>query len=137
MKTYKYSEHTADVRLQVEANNLEDLFCISIQGMANLIKKDFCKSNAISNLKEELEIKSPDLSTLLIDLMSEVLTLTQINKAIYCKLEIQELENNKIKCFVYGSKVKNFDKDIKAVTYHEAEIKSENNIYKTTVVFDI
>lgn len=62
-----------------------------------------------------LELASLDISSLLIDFLSTILTLSYENKAIFC-----------------------FDKDIKAVTYHEAEVKkNDQGKYETTIVFDI
>ncbi|MFH1461495.1 MAG: archease [bacterium] len=137
MKSYKFASHTADVRLLVKADNLKDLFKVSLEGLVQLLKKNLCKETTEFTLKEAIKINSPDRTALLIDFLSEVLTCCQINKAIYCKVEFKNLENKSLECTIYGKKVDKFDEDIKAVTYHEAEIKKENGIFQTNIIFDI
>ncbi len=137
MKSYEFTSHTADVRLQVKADTLEELFKVSLEGMNQLIKKDFCNKTEKFDLKENIEIGSIDTTTLLIDFLSEVLTYCQINKAIYCNVNFKQLSDKSLECTIMGNKVDGFDEDIKAVTYHEAEIKNENNVLQTTIIFDI
>ena len=137
MKSYKFTAHTADVRLQVQANTLEELFKVSLEGMNLLIKKNFCSKEKEFDLKEDIKIESIDATTLLIDFLSEVLTSCQINKAIYCNINFKHLSDKSLECIIMGIKVDRFDEDIKAVTYHEAEIKKENDMLQTTIIFDI
>jgi SHS2 domain-containing protein len=145
MRSYKFLSHVADVRLKVEGDSLEELFLAALEGMGNLIKKDACVSNPEQNeqsteelLKEKIEISSSDTTALLIDFLSEVLTYTQVNKAVYCKAKIEKINNNFLSVTIFGKHVDKFDEDIKAVTYHEAEIKkNEAGNFETVVVFDI
>ncbi|MBD3273290.1 hypothetical protein GF385_02995 [Candidatus Dependentiae bacterium] len=137
MKSYNFTPHTADVRLEVKADNLEELLKVSLEGMNQLIKKDFCNNASNFDLKHSLEIGSLDTSALLIDFLSEVLTYSQVNKAVYCKVNFKKLEKNSLECTIMGKKVESFDEDIKAVTYHEAEVKKEDDILKSTIIFDI
>lgn len=145
MRSHKFLSHVADIRLKIEGNPMEELFLAAIEGMGNLIKKNICNTMPEQNeheeeelLKEKIEISSTDSTALLIDFLSEVLTYTQVNKAVYCKAKIEKINNNFLSCTVLGKHVDNFDEDIKAVTYHEAEIKkNEAGNFETVIVFDI
>lgn len=141
MRTHSFLPHVADVRLKIEANNLEELFTAALEGMANLIKSKSCligKEKIAENFKEKIEISSIDITALLIDFLSEVLTYSQVNKAVYCKVKFEKLENNFLNATIFGEKIESFDEDIKAVTYHEAEIKkNEKGNLETIIIFDI
>lgn len=145
MRSHKFLSHVADVRLKIEGDSIEELFLAAIEGMGNLIKKDICNPAPEQNeheeeglLKEKIEISSTDPTALLIDFLSEVLTYTQVNKAVYCKVKIEKINNNFLSGTILGKHVDNFDEDIKAVTYHEAEIKkNEAGNFETVIVFDI
>ena len=137
MKTFKISPHTADVRLELSASNLEKLFCVAIEGMAEIIKPGCCSSPK-TQITQELAVQSMDTTTLLIDFMSDVLAQTHINKAIFCKAIFHELTEKSLRATIFGQPVESFDEDIKAVTYHEAEVvKNAQGNYETMIVFDI
>ncbi len=136
MKNFELIEHTADVRLKIEASTLEELFEIALSGMAEIIKKDVCQNEC--TIQKEINLNSIDPTALLVDFLSEVLSITHSEKIVFCKINFEELIDTKIRCIVFGAKVDGFDEDIKAVTFHEAEIKktSKGN-FETIIIFDI
>jgi SHS2 domain-containing protein len=67
-----------------------------------------------------------------------LLTLSHTEQAIFCHLEFEVLSNTQIRAEVMGTGVEYFDEDIKAVTYHEAEvIINKMGHWETLVVIDI
>ncbi len=133
---YEIKEHPADVKLKVKANNLKELFEASLKGMAEILalKKDLTNEE----IQKEIQVDSVDLSALLVDFLSEVLTLTDINDSVFINLEIISLTETKIEARIKGFKVKKFKEEIKAVTYHKAEVKQNNNgKYEAEILFDI
>lgn len=139
MKSSKIIEHTADVRLLIEGDSPEELFTAAMEGMADIIKKDAAeKSSEEPDFKDSIKVNSTNLTTLLIDFLSEVLTRSHINKAVYIKAEFKKLTDNSLEAIIYGYKADFFDEDIKAVTYHEAEVKmNDGGNYETIILFDI
>lgn len=143
MKSYEFLPHVADVRLKVKADSLEDLFSAALQGMASLLKSNICPfdeglAEEDSIIKETIEISSIDSTSLLIDFLSEILTHSQVNKAVYCKVKFEKLTDNFLKTIIFGTKINSFDEDIKAVTHHEAEIKKDSDgNFETIIIFDI
>lgn len=138
MKTVKVLPHTADVRLLVEGSTPEELFEAALGGMAGLIKDspDGLKNGHL--VVESMEIDSPDRTALLIDFLSTVLTLTHQKKAVFTNVSFEKLEDNSLSATISGFETDGFDDDIKAVTYHEAEIKkNDGGNLETIIVFDI
>lgn len=137
--TYQVVPHLADFRLKLSADSLPELFLAGLKGMDTLLKSNL-PYHEIGDLPitKRLELASLDISSLLIDFLSTILTLSYENKAIFCKVEFEEFKENLLKATVYGKVIDKFDKDIKAVTYHEVEIQKNNEgKYETLVVFDI
>lgn len=138
MKSFKIKPHIADVRLQVEASTLEELFEAALSGMNKILKKSLAFKDRQNLLSERIKITSSDKTSLLVDFLSEILTLSQIKKAIFKNIKIKKLTENYLEAEVKGSKTEGFDEDIKAVSYHEAEIsQNKNGKYQTNVIFDI
>lgn len=128
--------HTADIRLRVEAGTLEELFQEALRGMADIIKKRI--ADDALRITQRIRIQSPDKTSLLIDFLSEALTRSQIEKSVFYDVKVGELADTRLDAEITGAKVDAFDEDIKAVTYHEAEVqKNEKGSYETVIVFDI
>lgn len=134
----QFIEHTADIRLKIRAETLKELFHSALSGMNDVLKTRFCRKRLPFTSTRNIHIKSPDTTTLLIDFLSEVLTLSHMNKVVYCRLNIITLQPLEISGVLEGCDVDCFDEDIKAVTYHEAEVglNSEKN-WETMILFDI
>ena len=134
----KYLPHTADIRMLIEGETLQKLYMAGVKGMANILKENSCDQTDKFNSNTRIKISSLDDTNLLIDFLSDVLTHTYTNKTIYCKINILRLEKYNIEADVFGIKTNDFDEEIKAVTYHEAEVKqNKNNKWETCVIFDI
>lgn len=137
MRSHKILEHTADIRLQVQGDSLEELFMAAVEGMAEIVKPGACKDFTPAKEKE-ITVSSPSVSHLLIDFLSEVLTHTHIDETVYCKVQMYELDESSARAKIVGEKVDMFDEDIKAVTYHEADVhKNDEGNYESLIVFDI
>lgn len=141
MKSGKILEHTADIRLQVEGESLPELFTAALEGMAEIIKPGIIEKNQGQQDQSQtktLNISSANSTLLLIDFLSEVLTLTQIHQTIFYTVEFNGFTEISLRAKIFGTKVENFDEDIKAVTYHEAAIKkNKKGNFETIIIFDI
>jgi len=177
---YKILSHTADLRLEVYGKTLEELFMNAAEALARILHersestKFSVPPEAGHSLVEVIELRSPNISMLLVDFLNEILARSNINKMVYrvkniniltsdirpagagspsakdaqyvgyrmSKIEsvnLGTLEVQKIglEAEIIGAPVEKFDEDVKAVTYHEVNIKKEGDIWKTRLVFDI
>jgi len=134
----KYLPHTADIRMLIEGESLQKLFLAGLKGMANILKEGVCEHTHKFNNKTRIKTSSLDYTNLLIDFLSEVLSYSYANKAVYCKVNIITLERYSIVADIFGLETNGFDEEIKAVTYHEAEVKkNKHNLWETCIIFDI
>ena len=138
MRKFEILPHTSDLRLKVTADSIKGIFKSSLEGMGSIIKSNCFNVDANITLTEKINVISLDESALLIDFLSEILTLSHNKKAVYKIKNIEKLAPTKINAVIEGEKLDGFDEDIKAVTYTEAKIKkSKNGIFETIIVFDI
>ena len=130
--------HTADIMIKVEANTLPGLFSVALEGMNRILKEGFCGETFQPQLEREIRVESVDTTVLLIDFLSEVLTQGFTDNAIYCKVEFDSLEETSLSARILGAAIDRYDEDVKAVTYHEAEVvgNEEGNL-ESLVLFDI
>lgn len=134
----EYLAHTADIRMKITGFSIEELFLAGVIGMSHLLKDRFCDQKVQFDHKSILEIRASDLTCLLIDFLSEVLSVCYAEKAIYCEVDFLDFSPNHVKAEIRGKQIKCFDEEIKAVTYHEAQVqKNKMDHWETLVIFDI
>ena len=127
-KKFEILPHTADVRVKVFGETYEELFKNALLAMAEILKNNL--SQIKNPAKAKINIQSPDINSLLVDFLSEVLYQSQMNKVIYSDAIFSKFSDfstsskqAELQAEIRGNKVDSFDEDIKAVTYHELEIK--------------
>lgn len=124
--------------MRLRADSASELFEAALEGMNQIIKADGCQVPRSLPLIRQINLKSENLTTLLIEFLGEALTQSHLNKALFCKLQIEHLSEREISASIHGYTVEEIDEDIKAVTYHEANVRrNATNQYETIVVFDI
>jgi len=140
MKTmkYKYSiiEHAADIKLKITASTKEGLFRGSLEGMAWIMVED--EDIEKESIEKRIEISALEENILLVDFLSEVLAQSDIYNSVFPEIEIEEFTEQKIIGKIKGKRIKRFKEEIKAVTYHGANIcKNKQGFWEITILFDI
>ncbi|MDI6883326.1 MAG: archease [Patescibacteria group bacterium] len=132
---FKILPHTADLKIQVYGETKKELFKNALFGMTSGLRPK--TKNKKSKIKK-IKVKSLNLETLLVDFLSEVLYLTQVNKEIYNEAKFKKFSDTEIEAELRGKKVERFGEDIKAVTYHGLDIhQREDGAWQATLLFDI
>ncbi len=132
--TFKLLGHTADLIIQAQGKNLEELFLETMRGMFETIVPNVENEKII---KRQIEIESVDLKALLVDFLSEVLYQSDVNNETYIDVIFQELTDTKLKAVLHGKKIKSFAEEIKAVTHHNLKIGKTKDGWEAEVLFDI
>ncbi|HPC31259.1 MAG TPA: archease [Candidatus Paceibacterota bacterium] len=133
---YEILEHKADIKFKITADNLNDLFEGALKGMADILtlKEDLTEEKIEKNIK----VSSLDLSSLLVDFLSEILTFSDIEDCVFNEVKINDLKNNKIEAKISGFKFKKLKEEIKAVTYHQSRVEqNKDGQWEAVVLFDI
>ncbi|WP_323789583.1 archease [Psychroserpens sp.] len=134
----EYLSHTADIKMLINAETLEGLFKNGVKGMCNILKEGFCESSHKIDTKVMIEIAATDNTSLLIDFLSDILAQSYIENVVFWDIEIIELIEYKIRAKLSGTQVETFDEEIKAVTYHEANVsRNDEGFWCTSIIFDI
>lgn len=133
---YEIAAHTADLRLKVSGKNPEDLFREALRGMMSVLKDD--TKHLPTAARQTVAVEAADRTALLIDFLSAALSRAQIRKEVYTDVQFRHFTERALEAELIGAKVSEFDDDIKAVTYHEADVrKNERGEWETALVLDI
>jgi len=130
---YKFIDHTADIAVEAEADTLEELFTISAQAWKEII----FEGNIIEAAEEKkINITESDPESLLVKFLDELNFLFQAKKWICASIKEMEIKQDKewkLKTILVGEPFNpsrhKVNLEIKAVTFHQMEIKKKNGKY--------
>lgn len=131
---YEVVEHTTDLRLNVSASNLADLFRESLRAMTDCMQP----AGSGRGVRRTITVDAPDRTALLVDFLSEALWAAHVHHEVFDRAEFRELSGIHLEADLSGHRADDFGEDIKAVTYHEAEVvETGTGEWRTRLVFDI
>jgi SHS2 domain-containing protein len=136
--------HTADWSVRVWALNLPSLFAESARAMNSL---SGTKVGNGPRVKRTFESEGPDAESLLVAFLSELLYYQEQDNLAFDGFELQIEESARsdvavtkgqtLHVAMEGTQIASMDKAIKAVTYHNLQIKETEPGFETTIVFDV
>ena len=142
MKKYEVIEHTADIGIEVFGKTMRDIFIHSAEGMFAIITGNRCIEKSEDFLSNVI-LKGEEFEDLLVRWLNELLYISETKLIILTQFTIEELSNHQIKAVVKGKKINEtgfkIEKEIKAVTYHDLEIKKDRKkeLWTARIIFDI
>jgi len=142
MKGYRFLEHTADIKIEAWGDSLEEAF--EAAGMA--FTDTFIERDKVEKLiYKKISVEGFDLMSLLFNWIEELILIFELENIVFSdfKVKIKRTSENEYKLDAMGwgeqySREKHgYKVHVKAMTYHEMEIKNENNRYVIRYVVDI
>ena len=128
-------EHTADQALIIYGRNLEELLLNAARGLNSLMGTD--EDQDSTPITKSVELDAIDAESLLVEWLSELAYWAEAEMLVFNKFELQKVSTTCVTATIYGSRVTQMKKHIKAVTYHNLEIVKTETGLAATVVFDV
>ena len=132
--------HTADVRLLVRAASVEALFADAVFGMYAVMRAAMGddEGNGTSPVARTIAVDdSADTTALLVDFLNEVLHRAQVARERFTSVDFTRFDERSLTAQLTGIAPASFEEDVKAVTYHEAEVRRDGIDWTTMLVFDL
>jgi len=140
MKKYEYIEHTADARFKAFGATAEEAFANAAEAMFNVM---IDTSGIEPQITEYIELQAPDMENLLVDWLSELLYLFEVNMVVFSSFEVFAIEKKGDE-YLLSAKAEGepldpgkhvFDTEVKAVTYNDlgVQITSQGVTVRITV----
>jgi SHS2 domain-containing protein len=133
---YELVHHTADVRLRVRAETVEGLFRDAVRGMYAVMRGEPGQSPSLVTRTIAVD-ESADTTALLVDFLNDVLHRAHIGRELFTDVTFSRFEADSLTAELSGIAPASFEEDVKAVTYHEADVRRDGDDWTTMLVFDI
>ena len=136
MKKYELIDHPADVGVKAYGSSVSEAFSHAAKAMFDIMTDN----SHIDDVGEfNIELDAPDLEQLLVDWLSELLYIHDVDGLVFSRFEIS-LNNTHLSAKAFGESF-NTNKhkigmEIKAVTYHMLTVQDKPPVF-VQVLFDI
>jgi len=138
MKRFEVLDHTADIGIVVYGEDLETLFENAGEAFFHLIT-DMKKVRR--RVQRRIEIGKEGLERLMVDWLSELLYLHDVENLLFKEFKIESVGKDGLRATVRGEPfqegVHAIKTEVKAVTYHQIEVRKENGNWRAQIIFDL
>jgi SHS2 domain-containing protein len=136
MAGFEILEHTADVGVRAEGESLGEVFEQAALGIADIMGI-YAPGDGDA---QDIEVEAPDVGALLVDWLSEILWLHDSRDALLGGVEIVGVTETRARGRVIlvpraGEEVEGTQ--IKAITYHQLEVKPTESGWGAEVFVDV
>lgn len=139
MKQFEILDHPADIGIKVKGKTLEKMFINAALGTTYLIVET--KGTEYIQIKKVVNIACTNLTELFIKWLDEVIYLFDSEGFIIRIVKVETSRDTSLHAVIKGEK---FDINkhkvklyLKAVTYHQFEVKQSKEGWEATVYFDV
>jgi len=129
--------HTADLKIRATGKSLPELFVSAAKGMFSLMVDDPKLFKRGDSFATEVKVKAADHESLLVEWLTELLGISDIENVYLDRFKISELTDSQLAAEISGARVNGFSTEIKAVTYHDLKVEQTPEGYSTEITFDI
>ncbi|HVP78801.1 MAG TPA: archease [Thermodesulfobacteriota bacterium] len=138
MKRFEILDHTADIGIVVHGENLKTLFENAGEAFFHLIT-DLRKVRR--RVERRVNIGGESLDRLMVDWLSELLYLHDVENLLFKGFDVDSVGQEGLKATVKGESFREgvhvIKTEVKAVTYHQIEVRRENGGWRAQVILDL
>lgn len=138
MKRYELIDHTADLGIEVYGRDLRKLF----QNAGHALFEIICDlSEVAETFEKRVAVDGEDLEQLMVVWLGELLYLHDVERLLLKRFKVEEIGERRLVATVYGEEFKEghhtINTEIKAVTYHQIQVRQEEGRWRARVIFDL
>jgi SHS2 domain-containing protein len=137
-RRFEILDHTADIGLIVYGENLRVLFENAGEAFFHIIT-DLRKVRR--RVEKRIDIKGESLDRLMVDWLSELLYLHDVESLLFKGFKVDSVGEGGLKAIVKGEPFQEgvhvIKTEVKAVTYHQIEVRQENGRWRAQVILDL
>jgi SHS2 domain-containing protein len=131
---YEELPHTADWAVRVKSVTLGGLFEQAAIGMQAMMGITTFGERATTR---EFTASGDDVETLLIKFLEEILFLLEVENCHVSGITFEDIHETHLRAHLDCQPLRSIEKEIKAVTFHQLEIRRLPSGYETVIVFDV
>ena len=138
MRHFSVLDHTADIGLVIYGKDLASLFEHAGEGFFYLITD---LKAVRPRIEKRVTLKGESLDRLMVDWLSELLYLHDVEHLLFKEFRVESVGEEGLKAVAKGEPFQDgvhvIKTGVKAVTYHQIEVKKSDRGWTARVIFDL
>jgi SHS2 domain-containing protein len=138
VKRFEILDHTADIGIIVHGENLKTLYENAGEAFFHLIT-DLRKVKR--RVERRVHIEGKSLDRLMVDWLSELLYLHDVENLLFKEFNVESVGEDGLEATVKGEPFQDgvhvIKTEVKAVTYHQIEVRQETGGWRAQVILDL
>jgi SHS2 domain-containing protein len=135
---YELLDHTGDLGIRVWADDVKGLFQQAALALFDIITD---LETIEVHLSREVSVQGAGQEELLVAWLNELLYLHEVEELLFCAFDLFDLGAESVHGVAKGERFRQgrhrIKTAVKAVTYHQLEIKEQDKRWQAQVIFDI
>jgi SHS2 domain-containing protein len=138
MRRFRFLDHTGDLGVKVYGHSLENLFENAGQALFYVLTDP---SKVREKVEREITLSYSDLEILMVDWLSELLYVHDVERLLFKRFEVRKMAEGGFRAGAWGEFFQEerhvIRTAVKAVTFHQLEVKQQQDRWHARVVFDL
>ncbi len=137
MKRYEEIPHTADWSFRAYGRDQREVFENAAFALFAMEGAPMSDRGPAVGTRRAVDVDGLDKESLLVNWLNELLYLQESNRETYHHFEIETFEATRLRAQVVGTPGLHIDKVIKAVTFHNLQLRQTLDGWQAVVVVDV
>jgi SHS2 domain-containing protein len=133
---HELREHIGEVAVWLRADTPAELLAEAARALAELMLGED-GVGGVAGAAAIIEVRAPDLTTLLIDWLNELVFRADVDKAVYTEAAVVRASEREVVARLRGIVEPPLKTAVKAATFHGARVIMQDGAYEATVVLDV
>jgi SHS2 domain-containing protein len=134
--SFEEISHTADIKIRVRAPTLESLFSETLNALMQVLYG----TDRRGGIQKEIQVESPDNESLLLDFLSEVLFVSEVESLVFFDACISihgSLLSAELSGEPFDPNRHSGGSEVKGISYSGLSITNDANGYMLDIIFDV
>jgi SHS2 domain-containing protein len=136
-RSFTEFDHSGDIGIEAYGKSLEDVLIHLTQGLFGLMYRGAVRTV----IERRVRIQSSSSEELLVDWLSEVLSLSAVHGELYGKVTVEQMGEDIVEAIIAGERLDparhELRFEVKAATYHGLRLDRRGNDLIARVIFDL
>ena len=137
-KRFEILDHTADIGIIVYGEDLKTLFENAGEAFFHIITD---LKSVRRRIERKIEIQGESLERLMVDWLTELLYLHDVENLLFKGFKVESVGEKGLRARVKGEPfqegVHMIKTGVKAVTYHQIQVRKENGNWRAQIILDL